>query len=362
MIRKSIIAAALTITCALPNMAYAKSSHDLKPQFDVAYQNYKKAIASDSAEQQIKFAKEAYELGGKIYNKTGTDYANLAINLGAVYNSKEQFAQANEVLLPILAIYESEYPADAKEWVALYFELADSMPWEERKKKVSYFRKAVKVAKNFKKESPVYYAQIQLEVGIKLLHVRPKDSKMILSALEVFQEHLEPNDTRVIRANFHAGKYYQTRNRKSKAISYFESNLPIFETLEGPTHPYELMTRAFLIQMLESKGETDKATEHCIAIGAMKPWSDAQEQTPLFRTKPRLSKKIVTRGASYTIIKFTITESGMVENPIVTESGGNSRFDKASIAAVKRWRYAPKFENGKPVAATSRVKISFETS
>ena len=77
------------------------------------------------------------------------------------------------------------------------------------------------------------------------------------------------------------------RKKYKKSVDSFTSNLPVFDALGGPTHPFELSTHAFLIDALEKDGKSDEATKHCIAIGKMRPWDDNQEPRPLYRIEPK---------------------------------------------------------------------------
>ncbi len=60
------------------------------------------------------------------------------------------------------------------------------------------------------------------------------------------------------------------------------------------------------------------------------------------------------------ILGFTISKSGTVMDPNIIESRGGSAFEKSSLAVLKQWRYAPKFEDGKAVEAYSTVQLDFK--
>ena len=55
---------------------------------------------------------------------------------------------------------------------------------------------------------------------------------------------------------------------------------------------------------------------------------------------------------------FDISASGFVENIQVIDSS-SPLFTKESIAALNKWRYAPKFENGQAVTATD-IKVQLD--
>jgi periplasmic protein TonB len=59
------------------------------------------------------------------------------------------------------------------------------------------------------------------------------------------------------------------------------------------------------------------------------------------------------------VVLARINESGEVEDASVAKSSGHPELDDAAVAAVKRARFEPATRDGKPVAGTVRVPISF---
>ena len=55
-----------------------------------------------------------------------------------------------------------------------------------------------------------------------------------------------------------------------------------------------------------------------------------------------------------------ITPTGAVSEVSVARSSGNSDLDEAAQSCVRTWRYLPAQENGKPVAKTWTVEVSFK--
>ena len=49
------------------------------------------------------------------------------------------------------------------------------------------------------------------------------------------------------------------------------------------------------------------------------------------------------------LLKFTVTETGAVRDPVVLESEPGSTFDRAAMKAVLKFKYKPRVEGGKPV-------------
>ena len=58
-------------------------------------------------------------------------------------------------------------------------------------------------------------------------------------------------------------------------------------------------------------------------------------------------------------IKVLVGPEGTVQELKLAESSGHSRLDKAALSAVRKWRFAPARQAGKPVAAWVIVPIPF---
>lgn len=146
-----------------------------------------------------------------------------------------------------------------------------------------------------------------------------------------------------------------------KAIPLLLEVVKQFEALKF-SHPYALSAHAYLVELYERQGKREESTAHCIAIGKMRPWADTQEQQPLFRTTPKYPKSyLMQRKSGYVTLNFTVDEMGFVKNPEVLESKGGVLFEKSTLKMIEEWRYAPKFEHGKPVPAQTTVRIDYFT-
>ncbi len=351
----------LTIVLTMSFRTEAEQEVTLNSEFKTAYYSYQNAVKNNDAEEQFKYAKEAYQLGSKFYGDTNINTANLALILARLHLDRNQKKQATPLLLETVNTFKVEYGESAIDLAEIYILLGLSLNYDQRKKSINYHLKALSIAEEHEEVHPFFNAQIQLEAGIALLRLGSSKSNAILTAQEFFKDNLSSNDKRVIESNFYAGKYYLTRRKYSKSVDYFESNLPVFKAQEGATHPLELNTHAFLINALEKSGKSDEATKHCIAIGSMTPWDDSQEPRPLFRVEPKYPVDYARRGISgYVIIGFTISDFGTVLDTKVLESIGGKKFERTALAALNNWRYAPKFEDGKPVEKYATVQLDFK--
>lgn len=58
-----------------------------------------------------------------------------------------------------------------------------------------------------------------------------------------------------------------------------------------------------------------------------------------------------------TLIKITISEIGSVDNIEVIESSGEKEFDDFAVEFVKRQRFNPVYEDGKPIRITTQIPV-----
>ncbi len=72
---------------------------------------------------------------------------------------------------------------------------------------------------------------------------------------------------------------------------------------------------------------------------------------------PRLLKRRGIEG--YVLVEFTVTEQGLVQDPVIVESRPHDDFGKSVIRTVRYWKFKPYRLEGKPVAVRVRQGIDF---
>ena len=82
----------------------------------------------------------------------------------------------------------------------------------------------------------------------------------------------------------------------------------------------------------------------------------------IVRVLPRYPSRALSRGIEgWVLLEFAIDELGLAVNPVVIESEPPGIFDRAATSAVKRWKYRPMIEDGRPrMRPGVRPLISFE--
>ena len=78
------------------------------------------------------------------------------------------------------------------------------------------------------------------------------------------------------------------------------------------------------------------------------------------RVLPIPPSGISRKTSGYVIVRFNISESGRVGNVEVVESTPPGVFDESATAAVRKWTYEPRKENGTAVASTGQARLVFD--
>jgi protein TonB len=71
---------------------------------------------------------------------------------------------------------------------------------------------------------------------------------------------------------------------------------------------------------------------------------------PLVRVQPTYPMRAAQRGIEgWVEVEFTISKAGTVKDPVVVGYEPSNIFNKAALQAIRKWKYNPKIEDGKPV-------------
>lgn len=75
-----------------------------------------------------------------------------------------------------------------------------------------------------------------------------------------------------------------------------------------------------------------------------------EEPKPIRRVEPKYPINAARDNREgWARLSFVVNEKGRVSDVLLLESSGSADFDRESIRAVKKWRYSPAIEGGKPV-------------
>jgi protein TonB len=85
-----------------------------------------------------------------------------------------------------------------------------------------------------------------------------------------------------------------------------------------------------------------------------------QEAKLVRRVNPDYPSAARKDGISGSVdLEVTVSTQGNVEDVAVTQATPPGMFDKSAIAAVRKWKYDPRFVDGLPAQAHVKVHLEF---
>jgi TonB family protein len=346
---KTITAGALALfalSCA------SAASADDKAAFQSAYQQYKQHLEANETSKALDAASQAYTLGSKLFGKRSVNTANLAVNYAVLLNDTEDYRQSGRVLRGKLPILEDHYGSDAIELVPALVQLGRAKFDPRRPREaLEHFSRASWLSDSH--ENKLYRAQQCFDISRELLQRGGIQfaEQFIQNAHSIYVEELEANDVRLGLTSFHMAMWATGRQQFEKAAEYFNGSLTAFKTDDGPMREMEKTVRQRLVGLYENMEQPERATEHCLALGARQSWSTSP--TPIHRARPVFSQEAIDDKLSGEVaLEFTIDEQGYVRDAAVTRSS-NAALNDVAITMIRKYRYAPRFEGGAPVATDS---------
>lgn len=119
----------------------------------------------------------------------------------------------------------------------------------------------------------------------------------------------------------------------------------------------KFVTRLFFISLFFSLFNINQSQ----AFESSKLITTIQTPEPIKRIVPEYPVGAARSGREgWAKVSFIIEESGAVSGVIVTETSGSKDFAKAAKKAVRKWKYKPAFENGKPIQqCVNLVQLNF---
>jgi TonB family protein len=102
-----------------------------------------------------------------------------------------------------------------------------------------------------------------------------------------------------------------------------------------------LLNSLFLAFAAPSFAQTPDISEHIETIVNAKPLSRIEPKYPLSAAR--------SGQEGWVKVSFVIDEKGNVVDPLVQDSSGIKSFEKEALRAMKKWKYSPAIQDGKPI-------------
>ena len=351
--------------------AHAYSDDSDVATFNAAWQAYEAAAETDDAALKTETAARVLDAGKRIFEESDEQLALLTHNYGVALSDAGNREDAVPVLAEALRLGQIVYGESGLELVSLLADLADAEaePFSPETQ-LRYYRRALKLVEGHFGKQAVEYADLAFRAArnVYAMSLSLKAEDYMREARDIYASLPEPATQNVGMAGFYLGKMAFTDRSFKSSSRYLEEALTAFEGPGDANQAMRLLTRALLVQVYESRGLTEEATQHCVAIGSESQFTPDQDYEPLFRVAPQYPVSMLRSNKEGRVdLEFMIDENGFVQEPVIIDRQINGKdrknksdFDKAAIDAVKRFRYAPRFVDGEAVATAGvRTRISF---
>ena len=354
--------------------------------FSEAFALYNEAVAAENSVKQVEFAQTALALGSEKFGTASENTANLKYNLALAYIANQQAPEAFDTLGEVIEDYKLLFGENSQKIFQATVEQistariyenkykGDSKAQRKALKKVQRdYRDAIKIAEqlldNLAAVHPnnVGLAYYQLASVLNRGPLANNFFKVVhrinLEAEKQLINQFGEADARVIETQFMLAKFFRAKKNTNKSIDYFEKVVAQVQKQLNTSHPFELAAHASLVELYESTGKSTQATEHCLAIGTMTPWSDDIDPSPLYRKNPKYPENEARRkNDGWVSLEFVIDSFGFVKDIKVIETTSDS-FAKEGVKALEKWRYAPKISDGQAVVSPKmKVRLDFKIS
>ncbi len=358
------------ISAAVAMMSVSTSVLADKEEFLSLYGVYSDGVKSGEAAESLgKQAVILAEHAKSVYGETHDNTINLTVSAANHYRDAGNQEKALALYDEALGLYKKSDKDESLAMANLLMEILSSPSISIGfKDKTRLSNDLYSLLKDFsKQESPTKNATLQNLLMFNLLLEKGLYTRSMRGLMSIGETLVESsaglmadNTDQLVRAQFNYARLAEARKRKDNAIEYFTKVIDISQRDTEVTHPYSLAAHARLVSLYESEGESEEATKHCLAIGRMTPWENDVDPIPLYRVNPNYPPRYAKNGKEgYTIMKFDLSPFGFVENTRIIESNGKL-FEKESLKALAKWRYAPKFVNGKAITAKDlEIKLEY---
>ena len=344
-------------------IALQLTSPALADDFTDTYQAFQTAYKNKDLASSVRLGNESWKLGQEKFGEDSEQAMKLRYSLANVLVEAEQPEQALAHYKEVVDDYRDHYGDNHLNTLYLYTDVINYLhmhvsklgkPARDflQKMGTQLVKDADEPAYASKKEEAYLYAEAAqaLVKAPMLTTTKHNVLEFYRHANQVVTAQWGEEDARTLQTRLFLGKAYELANKTQDAAQTYESILDSLGEDTQVTPPLKLVTHARLVTLFEKSGDSEAATKHCRAIGEMKPWDPDQKPEPIYRVNPKYPVTAAKRGnEGSAFLSYIVNSQGMVEDLTVDKVDGYPGFGKKALQAVEQWRYAPKFEDGKPV-------------
>lgn len=327
------------------------------------YAAYQEAAAGRDRRRLIQAAEDVYQFSRENFGLTANT-ARAYFNLAKAH--KARTSGSYDLWVAVIADYETVFGPDSIDMIDPLWEGANAAGNRGNWAQINdWYDHAAALAEQHDLD-PAVRGQLVIDWANSALAFSG-DAILVRRKLKNAREMIAPMAEKAPYLNGQLlmleGKYAASLRRPEKAIAHLEDAVSALER-SGPAGTVKsLYAHAMLVQLYEDEGLSEKATPHCRAVGEIKTMLGDFDYVPLYKKAPPYPQNAAHFGREgEVLLEFTVDENGFVRDLAIVESSDHS-FDDAALEAARHFRFAPKIENGKPVAVAGvQNLIAFELS
>lgn len=344
--------------------------------FSDAYKAQKKLTLDGEIYNVVPYAKRTYSIiKGKKHQepKYRKTFSILAYEYGNALALTGKSREAVSVLKEALEVYEVLYGRSAMDLIDPLMALGNAnLKYKGRRTNNEYYDRALEIARLSEGDNSPLVGKLYFEISQSSLVLDSGNSNSSIRTMEKAHKILvkelgeDHRDTAV--SAYRLGELAVRAKKYTKAASYLERAVSIFDA-ESPNSRLTQRMHELLVKTYEKSGKREYATKHSQMIGRIKEFNkDPQEEgeayKPIHREFPRYPRIAQQkRKEGQVVVELTVARDGTPHDIRVLESRGDDSFEKASIKAASKFRYAPRYSEGEPVETKGvRYRFTFTLS
>lgn len=339
----------------------SQSGEDFKKAYNEFQEKHKEFGVSQKLQP---FAKNAYEKAKNYYAKNDVELGTITMNYAMTLNQFQSNEENIALIREAIEIFEAQEKTPTRKLIQARLEIARALSMNRKtaKKGRREFDNAVELARDTKDE--LLIATTEKKAGISILSTYYPAKRSVRAGVEYLKAAESKskmfNEADNANVQFWLGKGYGLLRKNKSSSEHFEKVVAA-KSEDKFIHKLAMTSHAFLVQNYSRAGEDALATKHCLAIGMSQPWIEDQEIEPVYIVHPRYPRKMAMQGKEgWVKLSFTVTPNGFAEDVDVIDSMGGGLFERSSKKVIEKWRFAPKFEDGKAVSAVATYTLQFQ--
>lgn len=327
-------------------------------------------LALAEAHRQYEDKQASVSAAVAIYRATAFEdkhgYAQLLFSAGAMLAAARAGSPDAQVLLQeALEVLEGEFGKKSPELIPTLVELGKLTRIGSREQ-LGYYRRASEIGDS--SLGAVLAADVKLRIGLELVQqpVFRETVDYLTRAHRTYERRLGKEHPKTALAALGLAEAHFGVGQTKRAQRYLEDALEFYTNDSTDDRSNLLRARRLLMAIHLDNGEEALFDEQLMEVGRLSEGFVAPENLiPVVKYAPIYPQRAAQAQAEgYVVLKFTVNETGHVEDPLVVESGSKTGrgewFHEAAIEAALKFRYIPRYVDGVPTSTPGiRNRITF---